>query len=181
MPVTPVTAVILAAGGSTRMGRPKALLDVGGEPLIVRHVGVFLAMRLPVRVVLGGHGEAIAAVLPAEVERVWNVDWAATAMSDSARLGVAGLGAALVMPVDLPPPEAATILALLACEGDAVVQFAGQDGHPVRIDGGFEGRLDARLRAAARISVADPSCVLNLNTPEQWAAWRHSRDKQRDD
>jgi molybdenum cofactor cytidylyltransferase len=33
-----VTAVVLAAGASTRMGRPKLLLPLGGEPLVRRTV-----------------------------------------------------------------------------------------------------------------------------------------------
>ncbi|NJM09089.1 NTP transferase domain-containing protein, partial [Candidatus Gracilibacteria bacterium] len=30
----PISAILLAAGSSTRMGQPKQLLDWGGQPLI---------------------------------------------------------------------------------------------------------------------------------------------------
>ena len=37
-----VTAIVVAAGNSTRMGRNKLLLSVGGEPLIVKTVASFV-------------------------------------------------------------------------------------------------------------------------------------------
>ncbi len=37
-----VTAIVVAAGNSTRMGRNKLLLSVGGEPLIVKTVAAFV-------------------------------------------------------------------------------------------------------------------------------------------
>ncbi len=40
MAVTPFSAVLLAAGRSVRMGRDKALLDVGGRPLWQRQWGL---------------------------------------------------------------------------------------------------------------------------------------------
>ena len=45
--------VILAAGGSTRLGEPKQLLSLGGETLIKHQVNTLLATGLPVCVVTG--------------------------------------------------------------------------------------------------------------------------------
>ncbi len=45
--------VILAAGGSTRLGEPKQLLSLGGETLIEHQLKTLLATDLPVCVVTG--------------------------------------------------------------------------------------------------------------------------------
>lgn len=57
-------AVILAAGGSRRLGRPKQLLSRAGEPLI-RHVVRMVAETAPrtLHVVIGGYRDAVAANL----------------------------------------------------------------------------------------------------------------------
>ncbi len=57
-----VAGVVLAAGGSTRLGRPKQLVDVGGEPLVRRSLRAVLAAGCqPVAVVLGANAERVAA------------------------------------------------------------------------------------------------------------------------
>ena len=47
-------AVILAAGRSSRLGRPKALLEWGGETFLARLVRVFRAASVAPVVVTGG-------------------------------------------------------------------------------------------------------------------------------
>ncbi len=174
-------AVVLAAGGSRRMGRPKALLDVDGRPLVARHVEAMRAAGARVRVVLGGHGEAVAAALPPGVEVRWNRDWARTDMRASLALGLADLPDAapvLVTPVDAPPAPAEVLAALLRQGPPAVPAFAGRDGHPVLVRAGPARAALARaplrdhLREAARVAVDWPDAVLNLNDPAAWAAWR---------
>src|SRR5512133_599706 len=59
------TAIVLAGGKSTRMGRPKALLPVGGEPLIARVVRTLRAVVDEV-VVVSAPGQPVP-VLPARV------------------------------------------------------------------------------------------------------------------
>jgi molybdenum cofactor cytidylyltransferase len=55
-----VAAVILAAGGSSRLGQPKQLLTFGGETLVRRAVRVAgEAGCTPILVVVGENGEAI--------------------------------------------------------------------------------------------------------------------------
>lgn len=170
-------ALILAAGGSTRMGAPKGLLRLDGRPLILAHIAAFEAAGLSVRVVLGAHADAYRAVLPDGVEVVENPAWATTDMAASLAIGLGGLARALVHPVDVPPPAADTLRALLALPGDAVPTWAGSPGHPVRLDGPLAPgqRLDARLAGARRVAVADPDCVRNLNTPGEWAAFLDGR------
>jgi molybdenum cofactor cytidylyltransferase len=89
-------AVVLAAGLSRRMGRPKLLLRVGGRPVIRLAVeGVLAAGAGPVLVVSGPETSAIAAALAGlDVEVVINPHPEA-GQATSVRTGIAGLPAAI--------------------------------------------------------------------------------------
>jgi molybdenum cofactor cytidylyltransferase len=98
--------ILLAAGGSSRLGQPKQLLEWDGKPLI-RHAAeqVLAAGWHEVVVVLGHEAERCAAVLTGlPVRCVVNSDWSA-GMAASIR---AGLAAAL----DAAPHLDAVIFAL---------------------------------------------------------------------
>jgi len=183
LPHPPVHAVILAAGGSTRMGQPKGLLDVDGVPLAWCHAAGFLGAGLPVTIVLGAHEAAYRAALrpwmatePLPVRLVVNPAWATTTPADSLRLAHAA-GAAIVTPVDVPPARPSTTRALLREPADAVAGFDGARGHPVRLASPLlpGERMDTRLARAPVVLVDDPTCLLNLNTPSAWRAWLHAR------
>lgn len=77
MDETPLAVAILAAGASRRLGQPKQLVIVQGEPLLRRQSRVALAAGIgPVVVVVGCHAAACARTvddLPLEI-RV-NPDW----------------------------------------------------------------------------------------------------------
>jgi molybdenum cofactor cytidylyltransferase len=84
--------ILLAAGASRRMGQPKQLLPVHGQPLL-RHMVVSLrdAPVAPFVVVLGAHALEIApALTDLPVEIVVNAGWA-EGMGSSLRTGVAAL------------------------------------------------------------------------------------------
>lgn len=173
--------IVLAAGGSSRMGRPKALLDLDGQPLIAAHLAALAPSCERLRVVLGAHREAIEAALPAGVERAFNPDWARTGMRESLAIALEGLEAeavALVTPVDAPPAPARVIEALLAAGAPAVPCYENCDTHPVLIRVGdcraalATGTLRDALLGAARVPVDWADGALNLNTPEEWARWR---------
>lgn len=53
--LSPLFGLILAAGASTRMGRPKALLTLGEQPLLSAHVQQLQTLGVMPRVVLGYH------------------------------------------------------------------------------------------------------------------------------
>lgn len=88
--------MVLAAGLSRRMGRPKLLLRVGGRPVIRLAVeGVLAAGAGPVLVVSGPETSAIAAALAGlDVEVVINPHPEA-GQATSVRTGIAGLPAAI--------------------------------------------------------------------------------------
>lgn len=84
--------VLLAAGESRRMGRPKQLLQVGGKPLL-RHVveSLLTAPVSPVVVVLGAHAPTIVPTLTdLPVEIVIHAGWA-EGMGSTLRMGVTAL------------------------------------------------------------------------------------------
>lgn len=87
-----VPAVLLAAGGSRRLGRPKQLVRFRGEALVHRAARLALeAGFAPVLVVVGAEGEAVAAALAdLPVTCVPNPQWS-TGLASSLRAGIARL------------------------------------------------------------------------------------------
>ncbi len=91
-----VGVILLAAGGSRRLGTPKQLLqDASGETLIVRAVQAALAsVCRPVIVVLGAAADMIRPALDGlPVTVAVNLDWE-SGMAGSLQVGLAGVGAA---------------------------------------------------------------------------------------
>ena len=88
-----ISAVVLAAGASTRMGQPKLLLPLAGEPLVRRVVRqVAAAGFADVVVVVGCEHERISAALDGlAVRTALNPDYA-TGMGSSFRAAVSALG-----------------------------------------------------------------------------------------
>lgn len=74
-----VAAVILAAGGSTRLGRPKQLLDWFGKTFIQHLVEITHQAKLdPVIVVTGSNREAVEkAISDSDVVIAYNENWPA--------------------------------------------------------------------------------------------------------
>jgi molybdenum cofactor cytidylyltransferase len=153
-----VAAVVLAAGASSRMGEPKALLRVSarqgrpdgpgdapgdGRSYVEAIVETARAGGCDeVVVVLGPpHGEIIRAALAAQPGVAWSPAWNPSperGMLSSVQAGIAALGsdvdAALVWPVDIPFVAPATVRTLVAHDGTIVVPVHnGRGGHPLRL------------------------------------------------
>ena len=84
-----VAAVIAAAGSSSRLGQPKQLLTIGGEPLLQRATRIaHEAGASPVFVVLGAHRELIESSVDLTAAKiVVNESWE-EGIASSIRLGV---------------------------------------------------------------------------------------------
>jgi molybdenum cofactor cytidylyltransferase len=181
-----VAAVILAAGASIRMGRPKALIQWQGRPFFVHCVRrAEAAGCAPVVVVWG------ATPLPDVdgVQRVHNPGWEQGPLS-SLQAGLRAVmpsdpSGVLVMTVDRPHVAEATLRALLEAHvrsPDVVVQprLEETSGHPIVhpravVDALLQqapsdsvrtvlGRPEVR-RTRLRISVQDPAVLDNLDDP----------------
>jgi CTP:molybdopterin cytidylyltransferase MocA len=89
-----ISAVVLAAGASTRMGVPKLLLPVGGEPLVRRSVRQVCEAGFDEVLVVTGHEseQTIAALQGLPVRHAVNAEYA-SGMGSSFRTAVAHLGA----------------------------------------------------------------------------------------
>jgi molybdenum cofactor cytidylyltransferase len=100
-------AVVLAAGASTRLGRPKQLIEIDGEPLLRRVTRCVLATAPEDCVVVLGHeAERIGTVLDGLDVRVLRIRDPDSGMAASLRAGLISLDAlcagALVVLTDQP-------------------------------------------------------------------------------
>jgi molybdenum cofactor cytidylyltransferase len=142
--MTDMAMVLLAAGGSRRMGQPKQMLDFQGKTLIQIVVERLLACRcFPTVVVLGAGARDIAPFLAGyELNVIQNLAWE-TGMAGSIRCGVEFVetmfpdaGQVMLALVDQPYVEAEDYYALVeAAEAapDKVVAawYDGQAGAPM--------------------------------------------------
>jgi len=186
-------AVILAAGQSSRMGTPKQLLALDGQPLVVRAVHAALASPAwPVVVVLGAHAEKIRPVLAHLPVLVADSPAWAEGMAASIRAGSLGAsGSVMILPADMPEldhSDLQTLTQAFAAAPQAIWRGAsarGLAGHPVIFPADLVGQLqeilgDAGARAvlgenANRIRLcplAAEHALTDLDTAEDWAAWR---------
>jgi molybdenum cofactor cytidylyltransferase len=133
-----ISAVILAAGTSSRLGRPKQLLDLGGKPVLRHVVDAALAAGLDdVVVVLGHAAEQVAAALPDDTRlRTTLNPWFAEGQSTSLAAGLEALGdetqASVILLGDQPGvrPEAIAAVVRAFIEEDGPVVQAAYDGRP---------------------------------------------------
>lgn len=140
-----IAGVVLAAGTSSRLGRPKQLLAYRGRPLVQHAVDAALDAGLDEVVVVVGHeAEAVrdALELPSRGRIVVNPDYA-EGQSTSLRTGLLALGdgvrAAVVLLGDQPGVGADEVRAAVERyeeTGGPVVRtsWEGRPGHPVLLD-----------------------------------------------
>ena len=153
----PIAAgLLLAAGAGRRMGGPKALVELDGEPLVRRALRVLARRRLRAAVVVvGAAADDVRAVLPPDVAAVEAADWA-DGMGASLRAGLAALpdvDAVLVHLVDLPGVTAAAVARLAAGAARRRCRRAAYDGrpaHPVVLGREHWAGVARRRRPATR-------------------------------
>lgn len=123
-----IGTVILAAGASTRLGRPKQIEPIGGTPMLIRSLAVAAHLGGPVYVVTGAHREVVLALLAqlpdglahslaGRLHVIHNPHWE-TGQASSLHVSVQALPptveAAIWLPVDQPYLEAALLARLAA-------------------------------------------------------------------
>ncbi|HJQ47368.1 MAG TPA: nucleotidyltransferase family protein [Amycolatopsis sp.] len=144
--------LLLAAGAGRRFGRPKALVELDGEPLLRRALRVLEDGGCgPIRVVLGAQAQDARALLPDPSLSVYAPDWS-SGMGASLRAGLEALpeaDAVLVHLVDLPRVDSRVVSRLCALAAPDVVARAAYDGvpgHPVLFGNRWWGEIAASAR-----------------------------------
>ena len=170
---------------SSRMGRFKPLLELGGKPMIRHIADTFRAFGVEKLVVVtGNNAEALEKALPgADIEFVYNERYAGTQMFDSAKLGLGRVASIyeniFFTTADIPLFSAAVLDWLSKAEGDFICPtFAGREGHPVLLHGDAAKRLladdgDGGMRCAVErqgirkvcVEVAERGILFDADTP----------------
>lgn len=194
-----VHILILAAGASSRMrGTDKLLQKVEGKPILRRVAEAALATGAPVAVTLPVGSEARRATLSGLAVTTIEVADASLGMSRSLVRGVSSIMAdnpgpedgIMILPADMPgfTPEALMgLLARFAAEPQRIWRGGTQDGqagHPTifprdlwptlaHITGDEGGRrvVQANRDRVAVLPLPDEMATLDLDTPEEWAAY----------
>ena len=182
--------LVLGAGGSKRLGRPKQLLPYGDGTLLGHVVGTARACRFDQTIVaIGGAAEDVrAGVDLGGVQVVVNDAYGEGCSSSiAAALDVVDerAGVLVLMLGDQPGVTAQTVAALLAGRGDAELAVCRYDdgrGHPIAFarsvfgelaglhgDKGVWRLLDRGGDAVAEVPVPGP-VPLDVDTPEDYEA-----------
>lgn len=192
--------LILAAGAASRMrGADKLLEKVDGQPLLARQIDIAQAVSDDVRVALPPAPHPRYACLKDTTARPVPVPDAAEGMGASLRTVFATLApdvpCAMLLLADLPDLTADDLRAVMAAVADApdasVWRGAtenGRGGHPIVFArplfpalcalSGDDGGRDVVARAGDQVRLVPlpgNRARLDLDTPEEWAAWRATR------
>lgn len=184
-----VSAIVLAAGQSSRMGEPKPLLPLRGKPLLVHVLDALRASEVgEIVVVLGAESDRVRREIPMEGARVVVNPAYQDGMSSSIRAGLrtAATAAAgfLIVLGDQPLLTAATVDALVDRQEATgarilVPTFEGVRGNPVLFHRALHAEIDAvtgdvgcrgviaRHQAEVlEVPVDDPGILVDIDTPE---------------
>jgi molybdenum cofactor cytidylyltransferase len=186
-----ITAIVLAAGLSERMGHFKPLLPLGAERTVQRVVKTFQTAGIKDVLVVTGHraAEVRQVVAPLCVRSVENADYM-HGMFTSVLAGIRALPAAcrafFIHPVDIPLVRSQTITRLaMAFESASPAilypTFDGRRGHPTLISArlapeilkwpgtnGLRAFLKGRDADSLDLPVAEEGVLLDLDTPEDY-------------
>ena len=185
-----MAGILLAAGSGSRLGQPKALVEVGGETLAARGVAMLRDGGAdPVLLVTG----AVPVTIP-EALAVHNPDWS-TGMGSSLATGLYALndsdvGAAVIALADQPLVGAEAVRRLIAAYRDgasvAVAAYTGERRNPVLIarehwpaviglasgDAGARPFLRARPELVTQVECGDTGSPDDVDTAEDLARVR---------
>lgn len=185
-------AIVLAAGASSRMGRPKPLLDADGRTFIRRILETLRdgGVRETVVVIRAGHDQVVEEVQAAGFGRT-----VLNPRPDEGQLSslIAGLDAVdrpgveavLVTLVDVPLIGAGAVRLLLARAAVATAPVIraihdGRHGHPVifkrelfdalrKADPATGAKPIVRAVQVEDVETGDPGVVEDVDTPEEYA------------
>jgi molybdenum cofactor cytidylyltransferase len=188
-----IWAIILAAGESKRMGRPKMLLPLGEKTIVETVVGTALGSSVDrVLVVLGAERKRISPLLkPFPVATVYNPDFR-TGMLSSVQVGFAalpeGVEAAVLLLGDQPFVSLGIIDRLCTTHAGSpgcilIPAYEGKRGHPVLIPAAFMDEIPLLSDAVGlrelihrhedkivEIEMEEDTILLDIDDPEAYHA-----------
>jgi xanthine dehydrogenase accessory factor len=187
-----VSAVVLAAGESTRMGRPKPFLPLGGRSILARVLDAARGAHFDeIVVVLGHEADRVRREVPLDGTSVVLNPAYASGMSGSIRAGIQASNpssrAYMIILGDQPFVSARTFDALIEAaraSGAKIVvpSYRGERGNPVLLDASLAPEVetiagDIGCRAIfghhggeiLEVPVDDPGVLVDLDTPGQVA------------
>ena len=187
-----ISAIVLAAGTSSRMGRAKALEPLAGRSLLHHVLRNLEASQVgEIVVVLGHEADRVRRETPlADATVVVNPDYA-LGMSTSLRAGLRAIHSSaeafFAVLADQPLVSPATLDVLIARREESnarilIPTYTGIRGNPVLLDHSLSGEVEAitgdqGCRAIfgdyaddiLEVPVDDPGVLLDVDTPEQLA------------
>lgn len=186
----PPDGLVLAAGGSGRMGRPKALLEIAGETFLDHAIRVLREGGCRSVYVVAGDAPELHAIVAAQDARLVRNDDPASEQFTSVKLGMRALpadsAAVAVLPVDCPLVQSSTVqtLAVAAARTAKPVvlpMYNGVGGHPVilmrsffdtvlgaRNAEGLSGVIIAHGHKVELVTVMDAGILVDIDTPQEY-------------
>jgi molybdenum cofactor cytidylyltransferase len=186
-----IAGIILAAGASSRMGSPKALLEYRGESFVERLVRVLSRVCDPVIVVVGYHADAVRSPIEGRAQIVVNPAPERGQLS-SLQTALAALPAGaegfLFTPVDSPAVEIETVerVASEFRRRDpqalfVIPRYHGKRGHPVfaapaiarellalPATGQARDIVHGHVAQTVYVDVDDPGILTDIDDPEAY-------------
>lgn len=186
--MTDVTILIPAAGASSRMrGQDKLLQDVDGEPVLRRQARIAQTLA-PVVVTLRDPDPERRRTLHGIDVTILTVPDAALGMSASFRAVAGTDSAVMILPADMPDltrDDLADMIAAFRTAPDQILRGSAgaTPGHPViwprglvpgfaTLTGDEGARALLRLHPVRLHPLPGQHALTDLDTPEDWAAWR---------
>jgi molybdenum cofactor cytidylyltransferase len=186
-----VSAVVLAAGMSRRMGTPKQLLRIGGETILERTLkNVRASVVEEIILVLGFAAESVEKEISTDRVTVVRNQEYQQGMGTSLRAGLAAVdaraSAALIVLADQPFVRPDTLNRLIACHQESKPQiiipmYKGFRGNPVLLDRSVFPELkalsgDVGCRAIfgshteniCKLAVEDVGILLDIDSQEEY-------------
>ncbi len=144
--MTSVAGAVLAGGASSRMGRPKAFIEVEGQTMLDRAVAALMDAATDPIIVVGGDQEAIEAsghrFVPDEYPGEGPLGGIISA------LGAVDTDLVVVLACDLLDPSPTAVIRLLASLGAGDVAVPVVDGRAQWLHAAWRRSAESTLRAA---------------------------------
>ncbi|MBE0681407.1 MAG: nucleotidyltransferase family protein [Anaerolineales bacterium] len=190
-----ITAIILAAGESKRMGQPKMLMPWGKSTVLQTVISTFQAAGIDdILVVTGGSAKQVEELIGKTVQTVFNKDYETGEMLSSIQVGLAEkmreASAVLICLGDQPQVEERSVRyicnAFLTSKSQIIVpSYQMHRGHPwlvarplwkdllaMKAPKTPRDFLNKYARKIHYINVDTPSVLADLDTPEDYLKFK---------